>query len=188
MSSETNQHNDHLLPVVAVAQIVAITEQAVLALAKQDELDLVEHENRRHVTASSLRAYIKRKQRKARRAAPKARANHEGSVYDALRGSGIWYAAISVREGRKRRRIKRRAASQQEALQKLAELKRTYLKRSSVQLAPGEIVDEQVKRPTYGELFAEWRAAIKTSVKRNTLRHYDTAIMQWLNPYLGSPA
>jgi integrase len=179
----------HLIRVTAVAHILAIAEQAVIALGEQGELDLVEQGGERYVTTSSLRTYIKRKNRRARRAAPKGRANHEGSVYDSPRGSGIWYAAISVREGRKRRRVKRRASSQQEALQKLEELRRTYREGRALQPGPVEpaegTAEESTALPTYGELFEEWRAAIETSVKRSTLRHYDTAINQWLRPHLG---
>jgi integrase len=43
-----------------------------------------------------------------------------------------------------------------------------------------EFVEEPAALPTYAELFEEWRAAIETSVKRSTLRHYDTAVAQWL--------
>jgi hypothetical protein len=105
MNVSTNPDGDHLLRVAVVAQLLSLAESAVLSLAEHGELDLVGPLGDQHVTTNSLRSYIKRRNRRARRTAPKARANNEGSVYDAPRGSGIWYAAITIREGRKRRRI-----------------------------------------------------------------------------------
>jgi hypothetical protein len=49
----------------------------------------------------------------------KGRANGEGTIYEYPKGSGIWYAQISLANGRRR---KRRAASQREARAKLKQL------------------------------------------------------------------
>lgn len=185
MNPGSNPNSDHLLRVAVVAQLLSVTERDVLALADRGELDLVGPPGEQQITTSSLRSYIKRRNRKAKRAAPKARANNEGSVYDAPRGSGIWYAAISIREGRKRRRIKRRASSEQEALQKLAELKRQYLEQSGAQELPLEPQQPAAPRITYRDLFSEWQEATRPSRKGSTGRHYETATNQWLNPHLG---
>lgn len=49
----------------------------------------------------------------------KGRANGEGTIYEYPKGSGIWYAQISLEDGSRR---KRRAASQREAREKLRQL------------------------------------------------------------------
>jgi hypothetical protein len=124
-----------------------------------------------HITATSLRGYMKRKSRKSSRQATKARANNEGSVYEALRGSGIWYAVITIREGRKRRRIKRRAKSQKDAVRFLEELRLQHHNNIVAEPEPAT-THRAAATITYRELFEEWINAVRTSLKESTLRHY----------------
>ncbi len=182
MSTTPTPDEQHLLPLAAVAQVLGITEAEVAWMAERGELDLVQRPNSQYLTAGSLRSYIKRKNRKARKVAPKARANNEGSVYEAPKGSGIWYAAVTVREGRKARRIKRRTKTQKEALRLLEELRGQHVDGRIAEPTPAP---EPTRTVTYRELFAEWMHAIRISLKPSTQRHYQTAIDSRLNPYIG---
>jgi len=183
----SNSDDQHLLRVATVAHLLNISEAAILQLAERGDLDLAQSAEGPCVMATSLRGYITRRNRKSTRQATKARGNDEGSVYEAPRGSGIWYAALTVREGRKSRRVKRRAPSQKLALQKLEALKEAYRGDAFGELAAPPAAPQLPPRPiiTYRELLAEWIASVGVSVKASTRRHYTTAAESWLNPFIG---
>ena len=184
MTTITNPEEDHLLLQIAtVARLLGVAEAAVARMGEQGELSLMHTHDGQYITVDSVHGYIRRKNRKAKKVAPKARANNEGSVYEAPKGSGIWYAAITIREGGKRRRIKRRARSQKEALRILEEMKRQY--HDSIEVDPTPVPQPDRPTITYRALFAEWMHAIRISLKSSTQRHYQTAIDSRLNPYIG---
>lgn len=90
------------------------------------------------------------------------RANGEGSVYESPKGSGQWWAEISLPNGKTKRA---RAKSQAEALKKRDELK--------AELAQG--VDLSKKRPTFSAWYATWLAEYCEHVRPGTRRLYSNS-------------
>jgi integrase len=97
----------------------------------------------------------------------KGRANGEGTIYEYPKGSGIWYAQISLEDGSRR---KRRASSQREAREKLRQL--------VAELERG--VDLAAQQPTVAQWCQTWLEAFAINLKPNIKEDYAAVIRRYI--------
>lgn len=97
----------------------------------------------------------------------KGRANGEGTIYESPKGSGVWYAQISLPDGRRR---KRQAPTQRAAREKLKQLQ--------AELDQG--VDLSVAQPTVAEWCATWLSAFATNLKPNIRDDYRGIVRRYI--------
>lgn len=98
----------------------------------------------------------------------KGRSNGEGTIYEAPKGSGIWYAQVSLPDGKRR---KRRASSQREAREKLKQLQ--------AELDQG--VDLSVTQPTVAEWCLTWLTTFATNLKPNIRDDYHGILRRYID-------
>lgn len=97
----------------------------------------------------------------------KGRANGEGTIYEYPRGSGVWYAQVSLEDGSRR---KRRATSQREAREKLKKL----------QAEIDQGVDLTSQQPTVAEWCTTWLTTFATNLKPNIRDDYHGIIKRYI--------
>lgn len=98
----------------------------------------------------------------------KGRSNGEGTIYESPKGSGIWYAQVSLPDGKRR---KRRAASQREAREKLKQL----------QTEMDQGVDLSVTQPTVAEWCHTWLTTFATNLKPNIRDDYRGILRRYID-------
>jgi integrase len=98
----------------------------------------------------------------------KGRSNGEGTIYESPKDSGIWYAQVSLPDGKRR---KRRAASQREAREKLKQLQ--------AELDQG--VDLSAQQPTVAEWCRTWLTTFATNLKPNIRDDYHGILRRYIN-------
>jgi integrase len=97
----------------------------------------------------------------------KGRANGEGTIYEYPRGSGVWYAQVSLEDGSRR---KRRAASQRDAREKLRGL-----------LAEQEHgVNLAAQQPTVAQWCVTWLESFAINLKPNIKEDYAAVIRRYI--------
>ena len=97
----------------------------------------------------------------------KGRANGEGSIYEYPKGSGVWFAQITLENGRPKRR---RAASQKAARVKLRELLQ--------ELAQG--VDLSAKQPTLAQWCTIWLDTFAANLRPNIKQDYRDVVRRYI--------
>jgi len=97
----------------------------------------------------------------------KGRANGEGSIYEYPKGSGRWMAQMYLEDGRA---IRRRAATQREAREKLKQL----------QAAHTQGVDLAVTQPTLATWCTTWLEIFAINLKPNIRSDYEGVIRRYI--------
>jgi hypothetical protein len=97
----------------------------------------------------------------------KGRANGEGTIYEYPKGSGVWYAQVSLEDGSRR---KRRAASQREAREKLKKL----------QAEIDQGLDLTSQQPTVAEWCTTWLTTFATNLMPNIRDDYHGIIKRYI--------
>ena len=97
----------------------------------------------------------------------KGRANGEGSIYEYPKGSGEWYAQITLSNGRTKRK---RAGSQREARKKLAELRSER----------GQGLNLTAQQPTVAEWCVIWLEKFARNLKPNIREDYRGVIRRYI--------
>ena len=98
----------------------------------------------------------------------KGRSNGEGTIYEAPKGSGIWYAQVSLPDSKRR---KRRADSQREAREKLKQL----------QAEIDQGVDLSAQQPTVAEWCRTWLTTFATNLKPNIRDDYHGILRRYID-------
>jgi hypothetical protein len=98
----------------------------------------------------------------------KGRSNGEGTIYESPKGSGIWYAQISLPDGKRR---KRRASSQRDAREKLKQ----------IQAEIDQGVDLSIAQPTVAEWCRTWLTTFATNLKPNIRDDYHSILRRYID-------
>lgn len=98
----------------------------------------------------------------------KGRANGEGTVYEYPKGSGVWYAEVSLEDAKRR---KRRAVSQREARERLKQL----------QSEIDQGVDLTSAQPTVAEWCLTWLTTFAANLKPNIRDDYHGIVRRYID-------